>query len=77
MNIDLQTVVAVSVAAVAVIYLGFRGFHFFRSGGAGGCSACPSSSCAPEPEQAVHDIQVRTSPIESVSDGETDRVSSP
>ena len=73
MNVDLQTVVAIAVAAVAVIYLGLRGFHFFRSGGAGGCSACPSSSCAPEP--AVHDIQVRTSPVESVPDGETERVS--
>lgn len=75
MNVDLQTVVAIAVAAVAVIYVGLRGFQFFRSGGAGGCSACPSSSCAPEPEQAVHDIQVRTSPVESVPDGETERVS--
>ena len=73
MNVDLQTVVAIAVAAVAVIYLGVRGFQFFRSGGAGGCSACPSSSCTPE--QAVHDIQVRTSPLESVPDGETERVS--
>ena len=75
MNVDLQTVVAIAVAAVAVIYVGLRGFHFFRSGGAGGCSACPSSSCAPEPEQAVHDIQVRRSPVEPVPDGETERVS--
>lgn len=75
MNVDLQTVVAIAVAAVAVIYVGLRGFQFFRSGGAGGCSACPSSSCAPEPEQAVHDIQVRTSPVEPVPDGETERVS--
>ncbi|MAZ95706.1 MAG: hypothetical protein CMJ73_06720 [Planctomycetaceae bacterium] len=75
MNVDLQTVVATAVTAVAVIYVGLRGFQFFRSGGAGGCSACPSSSCAPEPEQAVHDIQVRMSPVEPVPDGETERVS--
>lgn len=73
MNVDLQTVVAIAVAAVAVIYLGLRGFHFFRSGGAGGCSACSSSDCAQEP--AVHDIQVHTSPLEPVPDGETERVS--
>jgi hypothetical protein len=73
MKIDVQTVVALFVAAAAVVYLGFRGFHFFRSGAAGGCSACSSSNCTAE--QAVHEIQRRPSPSDSVPDGENDPVS--
>jgi len=57
MDIDLQTIVAISIAIMAVLYLAYRGLHFFRSGGAGGCGICSASGCSQEPD--VHEIQSR------------------
>ncbi len=68
MEAHFQTIVVVIITTAAVLYLAYRGFRFVRSGGAGGCHACPSSSC--HSEQAVHDIEVRSSSPDAIPGGE-------